>query len=120
MGDVLNLIVGIGLPLLIGLIIEHRMAQRAAAIHQMTMLGLVQKMSTRTKELHDWHNITGDDGVKIWYVRKSLETAIRDLTEVLRGVDAKDTAMHSLMNKVNDDLQELKTDLEKIESKFSE
>lgn len=30
------------------------------------------------KELHDWHNKSDEDGVKIWYIRKSLENVLRE------------------------------------------
>lgn len=30
------------------------------------------------KELHEWHNKSDEDGVKIWYIRKSLENVLRE------------------------------------------
>lgn len=36
------------------------------------------------REMHDlwvWHNKEDDDGVKVWYVRRSLESAITKLAE---------------------------------------
>ena len=32
-------------------------------------------------DLHVWHNKDDDEGVKVWYVRKSLETAITKLAD---------------------------------------
>jgi hypothetical protein len=32
-------------------------------------------------ELHRWHDKEDDDGVKVWYVRQSLENAINKLAE---------------------------------------
>ncbi len=39
------------------------------------------RMNSRIKDLYDWHNKEGDDGVKVWYVRKSLEEAIIKMAE---------------------------------------
>jgi len=38
-------------------------------------------MLAQMKDLHDWHNKEDEDGVKIWYVRRSLEEAIARLSE---------------------------------------
>ena len=32
-------------------------------------------------QLYDWHNVTDGDGVKVWYVRRSLEKAVMKLSE---------------------------------------
>jgi hypothetical protein len=34
----------------------------------------------RVSDLHDWHSREDDEGVKIWYVRRSLENAIKELS----------------------------------------
>jgi hypothetical protein len=45
--------------------------------------GLVEATHDLTKELHTWHDVKDDDGVHVWYVRRSLVDAISTLTEVL-------------------------------------
>jgi hypothetical protein len=30
------------------------------------------------KDMYDWHNKSDEDGVKIWYIRKSLEMVLRE------------------------------------------
>lgn len=35
-----------------------------------------QRMQKQIQDLYDWHNMKDDEGVMIWYVRKSLEEAI--------------------------------------------
>jgi hypothetical protein len=35
-------------------------------------------------ELHQWHSVTDGNGVKVWYVRRSLEEAIRELATNIR------------------------------------
>ena len=42
-----------------------------------------QRAFPMIKDLHDWHNVNDSDGVKIWYVRGSLEKAIDKLADNL-------------------------------------
>ena len=42
---------------------------------------LLNKIGIKIHDLHDWHNKEDDEGVKVWYVRKSLETAIEKLSD---------------------------------------
>jgi hypothetical protein len=37
-------------------------------------------ISRMTQDLHDWHNVNDQDGVKIWYVRPSLAEAVKELS----------------------------------------
>jgi len=41
----------------------------------------VLKVKDKVDDLHDWHNKTDEDGVFNWYVKRSLEDAIKDLGE---------------------------------------
>jgi len=41
----------------------------------------LRKMSDEVKDLHIWHSKEDEDGVKIWYVRKTLESAIERLAD---------------------------------------
>lgn len=34
-----------------------------------------------TEDLHEWHDMHDDDGVKIWYVRKSLQESVSKLAD---------------------------------------
>jgi hypothetical protein len=36
-------------------------------------------MAKQVAELHRWHDRDDDEGVKVWYVRKSLEEAVEKL-----------------------------------------
>lgn len=38
-------------------------------------------MAVQIRDLHDWHSKTDQDGVPVWYVRRSLEEAIDKLAE---------------------------------------
>ena len=44
---------------------------------------LIDIMAREVHELHEWHAVTDEDGVKIWYLRRSLENAIEKLTNNL-------------------------------------
>lgn len=39
------------------------------------------KCHKNVEELHDWHNVTDEDGIRKWYTRPSLERAIIALSE---------------------------------------
>lgn len=39
------------------------------------------KLSRQTQDLHTWHDKEDEDGVKVWYVRHSLELAIINLSK---------------------------------------
>ncbi len=60
----------------------------------LTLLLQVRKMC---RDLHEWHNKEDDDGVKIWYVRRSLEEAITKLSE---SIDLQTTLLTRLIDRV--------------------
>lgn len=39
-----------------------------------------------TEEMYDWHNKSDQDGVKVWYVRQSLENALRDNAKATEAI----------------------------------
>ena len=41
----------------------------------------LSKMGNQTRDLWVWHNKEDADGVKVWYVRQSLEDAIQRLAD---------------------------------------
>lgn len=41
----------------------------------------LQLLSRQIDDLHQWHNVNDSEGVKIWYVRRSLEDAINKLAD---------------------------------------
>ncbi len=54
------------------------------------------------RELHDlwiWHNKDDDEGVKVWYVRKSLETAIVKLAD---NIEKQTALLDRLATEVKD------------------
>lgn len=43
------------------------------------MCTILEKIERLTVDLHEWHSIKDSEGVPVWYVRRSLEDAIKDL-----------------------------------------
>lgn len=41
------------------------------------------EIEKKVKDLYDWHNVTDQDGVKVWYTRRSLEKSIDKLNETI-------------------------------------
>ena len=58
----------------------------------------------RIKELYDWHALTDSDGVKVWYVRKSLDDAVLKLSE---SVESQTEILRELMRLQNETNTEL-------------
>ena len=72
----------------------NKMAKQLDHIDEADLPG----MSRRLRELHGWHDKTDEDGVRIWYVRRSLETAIRDLSE---NVKAQTELLRTMVSKMD-------------------
>jgi hypothetical protein len=48
------------------------------------LMNKVAELSPKMSDLHTWHDKEDGDGVKIWYVRQSLEKAIAKLIETIQ------------------------------------
>ena len=44
---------------------------------------MLEHMAKQIHEMHEWHAVTDEDGVKVWYVRRSLENALEKLSHTL-------------------------------------
>ena len=42
---------------------------------------VVTNIKDKVDDLHDWHSKTDQDGIPLWYVKRSLEEAIKTLGE---------------------------------------
>ena len=58
--------------------------------------------------LYDWHNKEDDDGVKVWYVRKSLENAIDNLNETIQHQEKLFRAIFDKIEQIDRDVKDLK------------
>jgi len=59
----------------------------------------------QTKDLWDWHNVGDEEGVKIWYVRKSIEESLKKSTEtqaliakMLERIDNREERMLEILD----------------------
>ena len=43
----------------------------------------LEEIQVMVEELHEWHNHSDADGVKVWWVRRSLEQVIKELTQAV-------------------------------------
>ena len=41
----------------------------------------LQVLNRQIEDLHRWHAVSDEEGVKIWYVRRSLEEAVKKLAD---------------------------------------
>lgn len=55
------------------------------------------KTLAHTEALYNWHNKTDEDGVPVWYVRRSLESAIERLAE---NIQLQTEILRSMMNEL--------------------
>jgi len=73
---------------------------------------LVQKIYDKTQWLYEVHHKFDDDGVPLWYVRKSLEKVIVKLSDSIE----KQT---QIMGQISEGLRDQKHNFERIENKLS-
>lgn len=41
----------------------------------------LDKQGRQIKDLYEWHDVKDNEGVRLWYVRRSLEEAIKELSD---------------------------------------
>lgn len=46
----------------------------------------LEVLSKQSEDMYDWHNKSDADGVKVWYVRQSLENALRDNAKATEAI----------------------------------
>jgi hypothetical protein len=56
--------------------------------------GKVDELIQMTDTMYDWHNKADEDGVKIWYVRRSLEEALHENVKAI-NILAKNSEMQT-------------------------
>lgn len=54
---------------------------------------------SKIKDLHNWHNVNDEEGVKIWYTRnKAVEDTLEKMTEILDRMDRRDERSMLIQN----------------------
>jgi uncharacterized membrane-anchored protein YhcB (DUF1043 family) len=46
----------------------------------------LDKLLKESQEMYEWHSKSDQDGVKVWYVRQSLENALRDNAKATEAI----------------------------------
>lgn len=64
-------------------------------------------MFREVHELYEMHNVKDPDGVPVWYVRRSLETAIVKLTEVIEKVGTNMDRLSEDTTAMRDEMREI-------------
>ena len=68
----------------------------------------VDDIRDKVEDLHKWHDREDDEGVKIWYVRKSLEASIKKLPITLAEQRELMSSLVSLFEKLHADIDAFK------------
>lgn len=75
-------------------------------VEVLTIKNKVDNIEKLIEILYTWHDKEDADGVKIWYVRQSLESAIEKLTETLENqtdlIKEYPIIMSSIVDKITD------------------
>jgi len=71
----------------------------------------IDDIKYQNNEMYEWHNKNDAEGVKIWYVRRSLETAIEKLTESI-------AIQTNVLKEILQDQRENKKDTERLTREF--
>ena len=54
----------------------------------------IEMISDQSSDMYEWHNKSDQDNVKIWYVRQSLENAVKDTGKAI-AVMAKNSELQT-------------------------
>jgi hypothetical protein len=68
----------------------------------------MERMVDYMEDLHKWHDKEDDDGVKIWYVRRSLEEGIKKLPVTLEKQRQLMSSLVSVFDTIQSDLKYIK------------
>ena len=60
----------------------------------------VENIVELTEDLHKWHDKEDADGVKVWYVRASLERSIEELNET---IERQTRVLEKLLDRLDSD-----------------
>ena len=70
------------------------------------------KMARQIEHLNEMHAKTDEDGVPVWYVRRSLEKAVTDLNEAIRH-------QTELLQALTQELKEVRRDVIRWQAEMS-
>jgi len=77
-------------------------------VHTNSSSSETEKVLDYVEDLHKWHDKEDDDGVKIWYVRRSLEQSIKKLPITLEKQRELMSTLVKLFDQIQADLESMK------------
>lgn len=67
----------------------------------------VDTIMSKTAQLHQWHAVTDQDGVPVWYVRRSMERAVDRMAEATDRMVTLLERMAAMQEDTHEKLKEL-------------
>jgi len=77
-------------------------------------IGGVHERMWKVDKLYDWHNAQDEEGVPIWYVRKSLEQAIKNLSSSIDVLHESIREQNLLINKMIEKFESLHDEIKEL------
>ena len=68
----------------------------------------LKDIQSKVSDLHVWHNRTDEDGVPVWYVRKSLEASVEKLATAIEHMGELLKEIHDQQAATRRELRELR------------
>jgi hypothetical protein len=75
----------------------------------------VRRMAHQIDELHEMHEVFDQDGVRVWYVRRSFYEMMEKSSEALQKISALLPAMLDNQRKMDDRLEEIQHNTQRKE-----
>lgn len=75
---------------------------------------ILKRMADQTNQLYKWHAKTDDDGVPVWYVKKSLEKAIINLGTAIDKLGSVLTQLHTRQAECKETVDCIKMDMQEV------
>lgn len=71
---------------------------------------ILEPMKGRMETLYDWHDKTDQDGVKIWYVRKSLEDTLGETAKAMTILAKNSELQTRLLEEINNEQRSFRSE----------
>jgi hypothetical protein len=73
-----------------------------------------KKQERMIGQLHEWHDQKDNDGVRVWYVRRSLEDAMNRLADSIEKQNDVATKQSNALERMVDRIERLENKIEEI------
>jgi len=79
------------------------------------ILAALQEMKPKLDELHKWHDQRDQDGVPVWYIRRSLEEAVDKLAESQQMLSDNIRNMTIILERLATNQDEMRREVHSLE-----